>query len=340
MENNFKSLDNYINQIIKSDDSYIDIDRLMEFIEQMDLTIEEKNIIIKKVYSYNLTITQKITKENEELEKIENTDADGIANIKLHIPLKTIVSSETEQINNKPIDISNYVEFIEQISEPDDFIVLADMVNEHKYEEVINYLLKHYYLELITIKRLQYEEKNNNDFNEYEQHIKDIIDNLHYLQISQQQDDLSINNQILYLTTQYGNNIFLNSLNQIPSEYYDNISIAFNSIINGNFKNNKRVGKKSDGFYSALLEVKSDKVRIFYLKITSNLYLIIDVIIKKFNTNNEYGRFIRGISKEGFLQIKKFLKMTDSEQQTLLGEHANATAEIGLILNGKKRLFK
>lgn len=339
MNKNFESLNNYIDETISANNAYIDIDRLIELIEKLNLTMQEKNIIIKKVYSYNLMVTQKIAKENEELEKIDNTD-NKIANIKLNIPLKTIVSSETEQINNKPIDISNYVEFIEQISEPDDFIVLADMVNEHEYEEVINYLLKHYYLELITIKRLQYEEKNNNDFNEYEQHIKDIIDNLHYLQISQQQDDLSINNQILYLTTQYGNNIFLNSLTQIPSEYYDNISIAFNSIINGNFKNNKRVGKKSDGFYSALLEVKSDKVRIFYLKITSNLYLIIDVIIKKFNTNNEYGRFIRGISKEGFLQIKKFLKMTDSEQQTLLGEHANATAEIGLILNGKKRLFK
>lgn len=339
MNKNFESLNNYIDETISANNAYIDIDRLIELIEKLNLTMQEKNIIIKKVYSYNLMVTQKIAKENEELEKIDNTD-NKIANIKLNIPLKTIVSLETEQINNKPIDISNYVEFIEQISEPDDFIVLADMVNEHEYEEVINYLLKHYYLELITIKRLQYEEKNNNDFNEYEQHIKDIIDNLHYLQISQQQDDLSMNNQILYLTTQYGNNIFLNSLTQIPSEYYDNISIAFNSIINGNFKNNKRVGKKSDGFYSALLEVKSDKVRIFYLKITSNLYLIIDVIIKKFNTNNEYGRFIRGISKEGFLQIKNFLKMTDSEQQTLLGEHANATAEIGLILNGKKRLFK
>ncbi len=340
MDNNFKSLDNYINEIIKIGDSYIDIDRLMGFIEQMNLTIEEKNAIIKKVYSYNLVITQKIAKENEELEKINNTDVDGIAEIKLNIPKKIIAPSKFEQINNKTIDISNYIGFIEQLTDPDGFIALADMINEHEYEDVINCLLKHYYLELVTIKKLEYEEKDNSDFNKYEQQIHEIIDNLQYLQISRQQDDLSINNQILYLTTQYGNNVFLNSLNQIPSEYYDNISIAFNSIINSNFKNNKRVGKKNDGFYSPLLEVKSDKVRIFYLKIKSNLYLIMDIIVKKFNTNNEYGRYIRGISKEGFLQIRDFLKMTSSEQQILLDEHSKTTDDINIILNGKKKVLK
>lgn len=340
MDKDFKGIDSYINEIIKTGDSYIDIDRLMEFIEQMDLTIEEKNVIIKKVYSYNLTITQKIANENEELKKIDDNDVNEIANIKLHIPSKNIVSSRYEHFNNKPIDISTYIEFIEQLSDSDDFTALSNIINEHEYETVINYLLKHYYLELITIKKLQYEEKDNNDFIEYQEHIKDIIENLQYLQISQQQDDLSINNQILYLTTQYGNNIFLNSVKQIPVEYYDKISMAFNSIKKGNFKNNKRIGKKSGGFYSPLLEVKNEDIRIFYLKITSNLYLVLNVIIKKFNTNNDYSRYIRGISKEGFLQIKKFLKMSSSEQQTLLTEHANDTDEINLILNGKKRVFK
>ncbi len=340
MEKNFKDLNEFIDNTIKANGSYIDVDILMNFINMMDLTIKEKRVIIEKVYSYNLKITQKITKENEELERIDNSDTNDIADIKLNIPSKTISSFKFKQINNDSIDISNYIDFIEQFTESCDFTALVDMIKETEYDDVINCLLKHYYLELTTIKKLQYEEKNNSNFNEYEQHISEIIDNLQYLQISQQQDDLSINNQILYLTTQYGNNIFLNSLNQIPSEYYDNIYMAFNSIINDKFKKNKRVGKKGAGFSSPLLEVKSNKIRIFYLKITSNLYLVIDTIAKDFNTNKEYDNYIRRISKEGFLQIKKFLKMPDIERQALLIEHSRVTKNIETILTGKKKVLK
>lgn len=340
MDKNFENLNNYIDKIIKAKDSYIDIDRLMEFIDQMDLTIEQKNIIIKKVYSYNLKITQNILKENDELEKLDNCEDKTIYDIKLNIPPQTSVLTKLEQGNNKTINISNYVEIIEQFTELSDFTSLVDMINEHEYEDIINCLLMHYYLELNTIKKLQYEEKGNDDFYEYKKHIKDTIDNLKYLQLSQQRDDVSINNQILYLTTQYGNNIFLNSINQISSEYYDKISMAFNSIKKGNFKNNKRIGKKSGGFYSPLFEVKNEDIRIFYLKITANLYLIIDVIVKDFNNNNEYGRYIRRISKEGFLQLKDFLKLSPNEQQTLLSEHFKITNDIDFILDGKKKVIK
>lgn len=232
MDKNFEDLNQYIDETILANSAYIDIDRLIELIDKLNLTINEKNIIIKKVYSYNLKLTKNITKENEELEKIANSDAKEFVDIKLKIPKQGIVSPKIEQIKNQTVNVSNYVELINQFTEPSDFVSLTDIISEHDLDEIINYLLAYYYSELITLKKLQYEEENN-IFNDDEQNIKNIIDNLHYLQISQQQDDLSTNNKLVYLTTKYGNTIFLNRVNKISQEYYESISNAFNSIKNG-----------------------------------------------------------------------------------------------------------
>lgn len=339
MDKNFEALNHYIDETISSNNDYIDVDCLMELINQLNLTINEKNTIIKKVYSYNLKITQNITKENKELEKISNSDEKGIADIKLKIPKQSIVSPKIEQIKNHSINVSNYVELINQFTEPSDFISLTDTINNNDLDDVINYLLAYYYSELITLKKLQYEEKNN-IFNDDEKRIKYIIDNLNYLQISQQQDDLSIDNKLVYLTTKYGNTIFLNRINKISQEYYDSISNAFNSIKNGSLKNNKRIGKTSDGFYSPLFQVRDNYIRIFYLKIAPNIYLIIDAMIKKFNTTRDYSNYIRKISKVGFMQAQKFLALPTQEQQLQLEENAKITDMIDSILDIKKKVLK
>lgn len=57
MDKNFEDLNQYIDETILANSAYIDIDRLIELIDKLNLTINEKNIIIKKVYSYNLKIT-------------------------------------------------------------------------------------------------------------------------------------------------------------------------------------------------------------------------------------------------------------------------------------------
>lgn len=339
MDKNFEDLNQYIDETILANSAYIDIDRLIELIDKLNLTINEKNIIIKKVYSYNLKLTKNITKENEELEKIANSDAKEFVDIKLKIPKQGIVSPKIEQIKNQTVNVSNYVELINQFTEPSDFVSLTDIISEHDLDEIINYLLAYYYSELITLKKLQYEEENN-IFNDDEQNIKNIIDNLHYLQISQQQDDLSTNNKLVYLTTKYGNTIFLNRVNKISQEYYESISNAFNSIKNGSLKNNKRIGKTSDGFYSPLFQVRDNNIRIFYLKVAPNLYLIIDVMIKKFNTTRDYSNYIRKISKVGFIQAEKFLASSIQEQQYQLEENAKVTATIDSILDGKKKVLK
>lgn len=338
MSNKFNELDNYINNIINTEEDYIDIDNLLKIINSLDLNIKQKNLLLKKVYFYNLKITKRVMTNIEELQNIDDLKHIEIADLDLNIPkLESFHNNKNKSMNNK-IDIKNYISMIENFNDASDFTILNEIIDEREIFDIINYLLAYYSLELITLKKLQSED--HNSFKEEEIKLTNIIDNLHFLQNSVQKDNIFVENKLIYLTTQYGNSIFMRHLNKISTEYYNSINTVFNSIKNGNFKNNKRLGRTDDGFYSPLLQVRDNQIRIFYLKISANLYLIADIMVKKFAVCNSYSRYIRQISRAALSSVKKFTMMLPSEQTDFLKQNELVTHEVENILNSKKKVLK
>ena len=148
-----------------------------------------------------------------------------------------------------------------------------------------------------------------------------------------------IDNKLIYKVTNFGNASFLNELSKIKPEYYNSISIAFNSIIDGSFKFMKRIGTADDGFYSPLFQVRDKYIRIYYIKISANLYLISDVIVKKVQTSKNYSSFVRKISKDTYLQREKFLKLSATEKEKIIEDNKIVTEQILEQINIKKKVL-
>ena len=334
----FNAFCNYINNIINTSKDYIDVEEFLKIIESLNIDLSLKNELLMKVHYYDYKMTKKELDEIIELKKIDDSNNLEFSNITLKIPTpKQVIANQSKIINNK-IDIKNYINMIDNFSDMDDFTYLSETINKDDFFDTINSLLAYYTLELVTLKKLEYEE--NTLFEEEKSKINNIIDNLHYLQICTQEDNVYEENKLIYLTTMYGNNVFVNSLEKISNEYYDSILNAFDSLKNGSFKNNKRIGKNDDGFDSPLYQVRDNQIRIFYLKISPNLYLVADVIVKKYAVRNSYSHYIRQLSKSALSQIKQFLMLQPSQQEKIINDNMNVTSSINSILIDKKKVLK
>lgn len=337
----FESLTKKIDTQIKKE-QIIDLYYFVELISKSDLTTEDKLILIKKLYSYNLTLVKKTESKVLELSKISDSN-NKIADIKLDFSNDNIYTKEKSKLNvNKfnNIDISNYVKLIDSFKEDIEFEILNDLIPEAEFENIINRIIAYYTLDYITLQKLINSEKNCDLYEADKLKYDFIICNLKIIRDSKQPDDCNLKNSLIYLQTAYGNNNFLNELSKISQEYYDYISLAFSSIQNGTFKNMKSIGRNVEGFDLPLLQVRVDDIRIFFNKIAANLYLINGVIVKKFTTSKSYSSYIRKLSNVACLQRKNFLKMSAEEKDLIINDGIETTNTINKMLGVKKKVLK
>ena len=340
MNNAYESIKNKLDSIISLNRECIDINWLIDYISSSNLILEEKNNLIKKAYSYNVSKTKELNDEINYLKEIENNNDLEIANIKLQTKSEIknndlVTTNKTFHSNN----INDYIELINKFEDAIDFEILTDLIEEDKFSSIIFKLILHFTLEKITLKKLQ-EEENTSFFKEEELKYNNTVKYLKELIDSRQQDNLNLNNKVIYSFTAASNVNFINSLEKIPTEYYTSIKNAFLSIFDGTFKNNKRIGKNDDGFYSPLLQVRDNDIRIYYLKISANLYLIIDVIVKKVSTSKNYSNYVRRISKDAYNNREQFLNLNEKEKEQFINKNIEITDQINELLNQKKKVLR
>lgn len=324
-----------IYEIIQKNEEVIDIDKL----DLSEFSLAEQKNILKEIYSYNLNLIRRLKNEVKELNEINCNQDSSIENINLVINNSEFTCVEKENSSRfYGYDLNYYINIVEHFNESIEFETLKDIINENKFDEVINRLLAHFTLENVTINKLC-KECNDEEFTQEKKRIQFIIDNLNVLKISEEKDNNLIDNKLIYKLTNFGNVCFLNELSKIKPEYYNSIAIAFNSIIDGSFKFMKRIGKADDGFYSPLFQVRDKYIRIYYIKISANLYLISDVIVKKVQTSKNYSSFVRKISKDTYLQREKFLKLSATEKEKVIEDNQVVTEHILDQINVKKKVL-
>ncbi len=262
----------------------------------MSLFIKTDNIIdndeLIRVIKENNSISQKIKNEIKELEKIslekvnnqEDTDNfsfditvdedleenDDFEYEYYYLPIKNISSDENNMrdiiIENLPLKSnSRYFKIINRIKleiyrEIHDLIIIKNEEDEPKYKDEIQ--------SMIDLERKKLSIINE----EYEK---------------QAGEEIQKQNKVVFAKTPSGNIYALEDVKSIDSEYYLTILELYESIKNGSFKNVKRLISINNKV-SSISEVKGNKVRILFDKVSSDTYVIIQIIIKKSDFDKGY----------------------------------------------------
>lgn len=134
----------------------------------------------------------------------------------------------------------------------------------------------------------------------YREELEKEKNKLHLLSMPQtetKQSDVPKKNRLVFATTQSGNIRVLEDIDKrIPREYYPKFYDLFSSILNGTFKNVKRLVFSSTDL-SGFSEVKDHKVRVVFDRVGPNTYAIITAFMKKSDKDKGYlESLVRSIS--------------------------------------------
>lgn len=250
-----------------------------------------------KVYAKPVALKEdKKCGETSDLNKSQDSVIDEIYN---KISLLSCTSKEELLTSMKNI-----------LSDTSNSIDLFDKLKLKLYEEIVLYV------------NLSYKE------NDAIKDIRDIIASLRLKiellnNIEEQKEIKEISlehNELLFLETNSLNVIALESIRKnIPIEYYNEFKILLENILNGTFKNLKRL---KNGLY----EVKAFKVRILFVVLKKGHYLILDAFMKKEDTSAYYKSLVDNRLSQYLNSKDYYLSCLDSEESIL--KHKNYLVNI------------
>ncbi len=334
----FKS---YIDNIILQNEEYIDVDHVIDYMDVFNYDLSKRNQLLKRIYSYNLQLTKKLASEISDLSQIETSTNGNIADIKLITPPTDHIQKQAfKESVKEEVDISNYIKIIDNYNVNNDYTYLIKMIDKANFLNTMNHLIAYYTLEYITLKRLKKEDRNSKTILEEEMRITNILNNLYNCRDSQTKVNYKEQNKLIYLTKSTGNINFLDSLDYIPNEQYQDVYNALLSILNGTFKDSKQLSKVGSDCYEPLTRVRVSSIRIYYLQIIQGLYLIADVQVKKMVNSNRYSEYIHRISKDASIEKNNFLNLDKGEQDRIIKDHELITQDIISKLISKKKVLK
>ena len=132
-----------IYEIIQKNEEVIDIDKL----DLSEYSFDEQKNIVKEIYYYNLNLIKKLKNEVRELNEINFNHDSSIENINLVINNSEFTCVEKENSSRfYSYDLNYYINIVEQFNESIEFESLKDIINENKFDEVINRLLANFTL--------------------------------------------------------------------------------------------------------------------------------------------------------------------------------------------------
>ena len=248
--------------------------------------------ILRQVFEYNNKIYSILCEENKRLERI-------IALRQSAKTIKTIseiceVKTQTQDIISMNVDVDIYLGRIKECTTLEGLIsILPDKNSENFYHIVYTILLK-LYEEVMAIKKLLLQEKDTVD-PDTEQYFRNEIENtmfkIQYIKRfvkanNRREEPVQCKNELIFLKTNYGNVCALSDIKDIAMEYYDQFYELLESICDGTFKNFKTFTGNNN--LKGLSEVRGDQVRIIFDRISTNVYVIICILVKKADKTASY----------------------------------------------------
>lgn len=174
-----------------------------------------------------------------------------------------------------------------------------------------------------------------NEVNEYlnfYRQVLNVIDSLSYEKLKEQTEKHE--NRIIFLETTSGNVYAKEDLENIDLESYESFKEIYESIKNGSFKNVKRFA--SNNKIKGLSQVKMWQTRLIFDRVNADTYIIINLFIKKCNTETTYA-FDTISRRNSLYQSKKQEIIAKLNDEDFLSLNRQYQEEFESILNNSKK---
>lgn len=301
---------------------YIDIESLAIYLEKN----KEKLSIMKKAYIHNLKLTKEEAELNKKLIDLNNQEIvvskNNTARLVKVNKVKNVLPIQIDitDIYNKVINVNSIEELRKILEDIDDRF------------DVINLILLKYYKELKIIEKFSLTDNDELFKDEY----NTILDKINIL-TKFRDEKLKDMNHLIYLKNNSGNpSIYKSIENNITLENYESLDGLFLSIEDGTLKNNKMINKGNSSYTHTFCEVRDDQLRITYIKLKSNIYLVLDCFTKKYWTNSIYKSNIESSLKSYQRQIDEINNSLKNEDYLI--ENDQITSNIHELLKQKKKV--
>ena len=221
-----------------------------------------------------------------------------------------------EEIEEDKI-ISDYISLYRLAdAKEEDIISILPNPEDYSYQDV---LLKLYASSLKEIKEMT--EMGLEDESYKEEVEKNILNEQKKMSIlwgllypeKENKDEEVKHNRIVLMPNINGKMKVLEDLDKIPLEYYDEIHDLIYSIIDGSFKRVKRF-TSTNTVTEGASEVRGIKGRVFFQRLTNDIYVLVCAFIKKTTNDRGYQDFIRNrITEYKYLEEELKKKLEDPE---------------------------
>ena len=119
-------------------------------------------------------------------------------------------------------------------------------------------------------------------------------------------------NHLILLPTTYGNIRIIEELEHIPFEYYPAFLDLIKSIENNCFKDPNVFSGNS--IVRGLTEVRSFKVRVLFMRLTEDYYVLISAFVKKVDTDKHYNNSVENKFKDYMRKESMLKKLIHDEE--------------------------
>lgn len=310
----------YIVEHFRNNSQFInDIDGLDNYLSGLEISMDEKNKLLREVFEYNNKICSILKEENKRLERI-------IAARQHDKVIKpTPVVRENLVVKAAPtpmeVDVNVYMERLKQCVTLEDIEQILPEKGTDNYYHIVYTILLKLYEDVIDFKRLLHQERQSSDTEAIEyfnNEIEQMMFKIEFIKSLMKKETKKVElktsqNELIFLKTNYGNICALSDMKDIALEYYDQFYELLESICDGSFKNFKTF--TSNDNLKGLCEVRGDQARIIYDRISNNVYIIIYMFIKKTDKNAAYHASLQNrneLYKSSYAEIKGLLDLSDS----------------------------
>ena len=330
-------IEEVINRFKSSNGFVENIDLVVNYLKSNHFTIRDINEILKQIIKYNREFNEKIKQENEELKKMINNRRHFIdAEPEVNVQPKEVVYYGLPE--DSELDISYYKIQIDNCANLDELESLLPKKTVENFDELINAILLYLLQEEMDYRRMILENSETlESYPEISNYVTEIGRKFEI--VKNYRDHKEVNkdavnnkqNDLIFLTTEYGNPCGLSDIKDIDSEYYGSFLDLLNSIINGTFKNVKSFSIQGSG--TVISEVKDFKTRILFIKLQPSIYLITSIFVKKSDNDLFYRNHLIGrdnLYRSKIAKIKELLSSPDRE--AFLQENESIKEEVLALL--------
>lgn len=309
----------YIIEHFRKNSQFInDFDGVDEYLNCLNISMEEKNKVLREIFEYNNKIYSILCEENKKLEKIIALRHEDKVIKTIQILRKSKIEPQIATSMN--LDVSVYLERIKECAGLEDISLVLPDKNSENFYHIVYTILLNLYEEVMGIKKLLFQERNNSD-RETKQYFMNEVEQLMFkiqyikglIKVEDKQiETTKSENELVFLRTNYGNICALSDIKDIPMEYYDQFYELLESICDGSFKNFKSL--VGNGGVRGLCEVKGDKTRIIFDRIIDNIYVILYIFVKKVDSSASYQAALQNrghLYKSSYEEIKSLLETSD-----------------------------